>query len=218
MTDAPRHEAEPSVSGAADADVTTDIPQPRQRAFLHLTFGERVLSGLWTIARFALFRLSPGFLNRWRVMLLNLFGARVHPTTKIAPSVRIDFPWNLVIERNVAICHEVIINCMGLVRIGERTRISQYSHICAGTHDYQRRDMAIVRCPITIGKGVWIAADAFVGPDVTIGDGCMLAARSSAFGSLPAGQICVGEPAEPRRDRFEHEGEYAASQVAGEHV
>jgi putative colanic acid biosynthesis acetyltransferase WcaF len=197
-------------------DVTTDIPQPRQRVFLQQSFSERFLSVLWTVSRYTLFRFSPGFAHRWRVFLLNLFGAHIHGSARISPSVHIDFPWNLTVEPHVTICHEVIINCMGRVRIGERTRISQYAHICAGTHDYQRRDMGIVRCPITIGRQVWIAADAFVGPNVTIGDGCMLAARSSAFGDLPAGQICVGEPAEPRRQRFEHEGEYAASQVAAE--
>ena len=29
-----------------------------------------------------------------------------------------------------------------------------------------------------------------------------LAARSSAFHDLPAGKVCIGEPAEPRYDRF----------------
>jgi putative colanic acid biosynthesis acetyltransferase WcaF len=97
------------------------------------------------------------------------------------------------------VAHKVIINCMGRVRIGAGTLISQYAHLCAGTHDYRRRDMRIVSCPITIGSGVWIAADAFVGPDVTIGDRSLLAARSSAFSDLPAGQVCLGEPAKPYR-------------------
>ena len=79
------------------------------------------------------------------------------------------------------------------------SRISQYAHLCAGTHDYRRRDMKIVSRAITIGKGVWIAADAFVGPDVTIGDRSLLAARSSAFSDLPAGHVCMGEPARPSR-------------------
>jgi putative colanic acid biosynthesis acetyltransferase WcaF len=87
------------------------------------------------------------------------------------------------------------------VSIGDRTRISQYSHICAGTHEYQRPDMRIEPRPITIGNDVWIAADAFVGPGVRIGDGAMLAARSSAFHDLPEGMICVGEPARPIKRR-----------------
>lgn len=195
-------------------DVITELPKPGRRVFLQPSPNERVLGLLWTVVRHSFFRFSPGPLNRWRVTLLKIFGAKVDSTVRIAPSARVDFPWNFAAEANVTICHQVVINCMGQVTIGSGTRISQYAHICAGTHDYQRRDMAIIRCPITIGRNVWIAADTFVGPNVTIGDGCMLAARSSAFGDLPAGQICVGEPAEPRKERFGFEGEFAASQVA----
>jgi len=183
--------------------ITTQMPVRRQRVFLNQSTSERLMGIVWTLVRNTVFRFSPGPLNWWRVMLLRLFGARVHGSAYISSSARIDFPWNLIIEPGVCICHRTIINCMGEVRIGASTRISQYSHVCAGTHDYQRRDMAIVRCPIDIGCNCWIAADAFVGPGVHLGDGCMLAARSSAFGDLPAGQICVGEPAEPRKARFE---------------
>ena len=118
-----------------------------------------------------------------------------------------DFPWNLIVGDGVAIEHGVIINCMGEVRIGDRTRISQYAHIVAGTHDYERPDMRIIRSPITIGKDVWIAADSFVGPGVSIGDGSLLAARSSAFKALPAGAVCVGEPARPVKPRDLHQGD-----------
>ena len=71
--------------------------------------------------------------------------------------------------------------------------------------------MKIVRRAITIGCNVWIAADAFVGPGVTLGDDCLLAARSSAFHDLPAGQVCIGEPAKPRRARYEESQQPTAS-------
>lgn len=201
------------LAAAAEAEqqaalaLTTMVPEPRQRIFLPQSFADRVKGFWWSIVRTMLFRSSPLSATRWRALLLRLFGAKVHPTAAIAPSARIDFPWNLTLGRGVVICDCVIINCMGEVCIGERTRISQYSHLCAGTHEYAHRDMKIQRCPITIGKDVWIAADAFVGPGVTIGDGCLLAARSSAFRDLPAGQVCVGEPAIAVRPRFEKEEE-----------
>lgn len=213
MIDTAPQNSEHNPSAHTGGDVT-HIPQPSRRAFLKLSFREKLAGLMWTVVRHSMFRFSPPPLHRWRVLLLNIFGASVHRTVRIAPSARVDFPWNFTADAHVTIMHQVIINCMGRVTIGEGTRVSQYAHICAGTHDYQRRDMAIVRSPITIGKDVWIAADAFVGPGVTLGDHCMLAARSSAFGDLPCGQICIGEPAVPRKDRFEHEGEYAAVQLA----
>ncbi len=187
------------MTAAAEA-ITTEIPDPKQRNFFPQTLGQRVAGFWWSVVRHTLFRWSPPSLNGWRRWLLRRFGAAVHASVRIAPSVRVDFPWNLAIDRDVVVAHNVIINCMGRIEIGAGTLISQYAHLCAGTHDYRRRDMKIVSCAITIGKGVWIAADAFVGPDVTIGERCLLAARSSAFSDLPAGHVCMGEPAKPSRE------------------
>ncbi len=178
---------------------TTEISGPRRGVFLPQTVAERVLGFWWAVVRGLLFRWSPPPLNRWRIALLRLFGAKVHSSAFISPSVHIDYPWNLIVDRDVIMAHCIILNCMGTIEIGAGTIISQYAHLCAGTHAYQRRDMQIVRRSIKIGKGVWIAADSFVGPGVTIGDDSLLAARSSAFSDLPAGQVCMGEPARPYR-------------------
>ena len=134
-------------------------------------------------------------------MLLRCFGARVGRRSIVFPSVRIQFPWNVTIGEQCVIEASVIVNAMGKILIGDLTHISQYAHLCAGTHDYENPTMPIVRKDVTIGKDVWIAADAFVGPGVTIGDGSLLAARSSAFGHLPGGMVCIGEPARPVKPR-----------------
>ena len=177
------------------------VPPPRQRIFLPQTWRERALGFWWSIVRATIFRWSPLPCRRWRAFLLRRFGATVGRFVFVAPTARIEHPWNLTLGEHVFIGEHVIINCMGAVTIGERTRVSQYSHLCAGTHDYQARNMQIVRCPISVGKDVWIAADAFIGPGVSIGDNCVVAARSSAFRDMPAGQICIGEPARPHRGR-----------------
>jgi putative colanic acid biosynthesis acetyltransferase WcaF len=46
-----------------------------------------------------------------------------------------------------------------------------------------------------------VAADAFVGPGVTIGAGAVVGARSNVFGDLPAWTVCVGSPARPVKRR-----------------
>ena len=174
---------------------TTVVASPRRRVFLRQSMGERLAGAMWTAVRVGLFRTSP--FNFFRVFLLRLFGATIGRGVRVSPSVRVHFPWHLNLGDDVVIAHKVIVNCMGEVRVGDRTRISQYAHIVAGSHAYQQRNMHIVRCPITIGADVWIAADAFVGPGVTIGDTCMLAARSSTFADLGSGFIYKGEPARP---------------------
>jgi putative colanic acid biosynthesis acetyltransferase WcaF len=188
-------------SQARAAALITHVMGPRHRVFLPQTRINRFRGFLWSAVRSTLFRWSPPSAVGWRNLLMRMFGAKVGHGAAVAPSAHIDHPWNLGLGDGATICEHVIINCMGSVSIGDRSRISQYSHICAGTHEYQRPDMRIEPRPIDVGKDVWIAADAFVGPGVRIGDGAMLAARSSAFHDLPEGMICLGEPARAVKPR-----------------
>jgi len=87
------------------------------------------------------------------------------------------------------------------VTVGARTTVSQYSYLCTASHDHTRRDMPLVTSPIVLGEDVWITADVFVGPGVTIGDGAVVLARSSVVRDLPAWMVCVGTPARPLRRR-----------------
>jgi len=49
--------------------------------------------------------------------------------------------------------------------------------------------------PVTIGAQVWVAAEAFVGPGVTMGDRSVLAARGALFADSEADGIYSGNPA-----------------------
>ena len=61
--------------------------------------------------------------------------------------------------------------------------------------------MTLIVKPITIGDGVWVAADVFVAPGVSIGDLSVIGARSTVLKDMPAGFVCYGYPCEPRRPR-----------------
>jgi putative colanic acid biosynthesis acetyltransferase WcaF len=87
------------------------------------------------------------------------------------------------------------------VTIGDRVSISQHAHLCAGTHDYDDARMPLLRPPITIGDDAWIAADAFVGPNVTVGEGAILGARGCAFSDLEPWTIYGGNPAKKIKPR-----------------
>ncbi|MGI9013542.1 MAG: colanic acid biosynthesis acetyltransferase WcaF [Phycisphaerales bacterium] len=173
----------------------THLPPPRRRVFMQQSLAERIGGVLWRLVRRTIFRWSPPAWNGWRRLLLRIAGANVGPRACIHPSAIIDFPWRITIGAGCHVAHKVIVNAIGNVAIGDDVRISQYAHLCAGTHDHRNPQMPIVPRPIVIGERVWIAADAFVGPGATIGAGSLLAARSSAMGALPAGMVCIGEPA-----------------------
>jgi putative colanic acid biosynthesis acetyltransferase WcaF len=111
-----------------------------------------------------LFRLSPRPFFACRRLILRCFGARVGAQVHTYPSTRIYFPWNLTIGEWSAIGENVLVYNLGPVTIGQKVTISHGAHLCAGSHDYTRADLPLLKPPITIGDQVWICADAFVGP------------------------------------------------------
>jgi putative colanic acid biosynthesis acetyltransferase WcaF len=91
---------------------------------------------------------------------------------------------------------------MAPIAIGARTIVSQRAFLCAGTHDISDPSFQLAARPITIGSDVWIAAEAFVGPGVEIGDGCVLGARACAFKKLEPWTVYLGNPAAPVKSRI----------------
>lgn len=166
------------------------------------TLRQKVARALWYIVEATLFRLSPQPFYRWRAWLLRLFGAHVDRTCRIRPTVKVEIPWHLTIAAHTVVGDYAILYCLGPITIGARATISQYAHLCAGTHDHTRSDFPLLRMPITVGDDAWIATDVFVGPGVTVGTGTVVGARSSVFRDLPAWKVCVGNPARPIKDRI----------------
>jgi putative colanic acid biosynthesis acetyltransferase WcaF len=153
---------------------------------------------LWNVIS-PLFRLSPRPLWAWRRMLLRAFGAEVGSEVHVYPTVRITMPWNIRIGDQAAIGDRAILYALGPIEIGPRATISQGAHLCAGTHDITLLDRPLVKSPITIGAEAWIAADAFIGPGVKVGERAIVGARSVAMKDIAPGWIAVGNPAHPIR-------------------
>lgn len=179
----------------------TDEIRAADRHISAWTTGEKIRRLLWACVQATIFRFSFYTMNGWRAFLLRRFGASIGRKCVIRRTARIEIPWHLTMGEHSCIGDFCIIYCLGEVTIGDRVSISQYTHLCAGTHDYTRQDMPLLRPPIVIEDDVWLAADVFVGPSVRIGKGAIVGARSSVHGDLPAWKICVGNPAKPVKDR-----------------
>jgi putative colanic acid biosynthesis acetyltransferase WcaF len=162
---------------------------------------EKIARLLWAITQATAFRCSFHTMNGWRAFLLRRFGARVGTPCMIRRTVRIECPWNLTIGNSAAIGDRAILYALGHITIGDRVTISQHAHLCAGTHDFDHPDMPLIRPPITIERDAWIAADAFVGPNVTVHEGAILGARACAFSELEAWTIYGGNPARAIKPR-----------------
>jgi putative colanic acid biosynthesis acetyltransferase WcaF len=156
---------------------------------------------LWWLVQAIFFHTSPQVLFGWRRLLLRLFGARVGKNVLIRPSVTVTYPWKVTIGDYSWIGDGAVIYSLSDITIGSHAVISQRAYLCAAGHDYSRVTFDMLPGPIRIGDQVWIAADVFVGPGVTVGEGCLVGARSSVFHDLPAGMVCFGSPAEPVKPR-----------------
>lgn len=159
------------------------------------TTREKIARVLWGFVYTLFFRPSLHNLYGFRTLLLRCFGAKVGKNVRIRPSVRIVIPWNLTIGDDVAVGDGVILYALGPISIGRRTFISQYAHLCAGTHDYTSLDYPLVRAPIDIGEDCWIAAQAFIGPGLAIGNRCVIGACAVVVKDVPPDQIWGGNPA-----------------------
>lgn len=186
--------------GAGDSGVV-DADAAAARHISPYSGGEKVARLLWAIVQATLYRFSFPTWYRYRVLLLRLFGAKVHSTCRFRRLTRFECPWNLTAGRNTSAGDGTMLYCLGPVTLGERVTISQGAHICAGSHDFTRADLPLLRPPITIGDDAWIAADAFVGPNVTIGERAILGARACAFKDLQGDFIYGGNPARQLRPR-----------------
>jgi putative colanic acid biosynthesis acetyltransferase WcaF len=156
---------------------------------------------LWNLTAVVLFRFSPRPLHGWRSFLLRLFGAKVGAGVHVYPNVKIWAPWNIELGDECGIANGVILYSQGKIIIGQKTVVSQGAHLCAGTHDYTMPGFPLITKPIHIGDHVWIAAEVFIHPGITIREGCVIGARSVVTQDMPAWKVCAGHPCRAIKER-----------------
>jgi len=156
---------------------------------------------LWEVSSPILFRLSIRQFWSWRNMLLRIYGAKIGQNVRIHPSVKITVPWKLTIGDNVGIGDGAILYSLGHITIQDSATISQYAHLCAGSHDHREKSFNLTKNDILIGAGAWICADAFVGPDVEVGNHAIVGARAVVVQNVEPSSIIAGNPATLIRHR-----------------
>jgi putative colanic acid biosynthesis acetyltransferase WcaF len=170
------------------------------------SLGNRLLRVCWQLSWLVLARFTPPPLHGWRRLILRAFGAKIGRGARVHASVSIWLPANLELGEQSLIGPGVRLYNQGRIRIGARTVVSQRAHLCASSHDMHDPLFQLVLRPVTIGERCWVAAEAFVGPGVTMGDRSVLAARGVLFRDAAADGVYSGNPAtylKPRELRSE---------------
>lgn len=165
------------------------------------SLGNKVARVLWAIAYRFFFRMTPArWFVSWRNWLLRRFGAKLGKVW-IHPRARIWAPWLLEMGDDVYVDEDVYLYNPYGITVGDRVIISLRAFLCSASHDHEKPTYDLVGGKITVGSDCWIAAEAFIGPGIDIGEGSVVGARSSVFKDVPPWKIAVGNPAKPIGDR-----------------
>jgi putative colanic acid biosynthesis acetyltransferase WcaF len=150
---------------------------------------------LWSLTFRWILYILPGRFSFLKSFLLRLFGSDVGCGCLIMHRVNVLMPWNLRLGNYVTIGAGVWVYNYSLVDISDRSVISQGVSLCTGSHDYNDSLFPLVHSPIRIEKDVWLAADVFICPGVSVAEGSVVAARGVVGASiLTAWGVWAGNP------------------------
>jgi putative colanic acid biosynthesis acetyltransferase WcaF len=171
------------------------------------SLGNRVLRAVWNVSWALLASWTPPQMRFWRRFLLKLFGAHLGESSDVRGSARVWYPPHLHLADRALLAERVTCYNMAPISLGRAALVSQGAHLCAGTHDIASATFQLTARPIVIGAQAWIAAEAFVGPGVEVGEGAVLGARGVAFRSLDPWMVYGGNPAKPLKRRVLRDGD-----------
>jgi len=119
----------------------------------------------------------------------------------IYPSTKIFAPWNLEMKSHSCIGPYAKIYNKDKITIGENAVVSQNASLCTAGHDISDSQHSLITAPIVIGDRAWIAAEAFVGMGVTVGEGAVVGARAAVFKDVEPWTVVGGNPAKFIKER-----------------
>lgn len=161
-----------------------------------LTIANKLHRLVWNIACLILFRpfIGPLF-KKWRIFVLRLFGAKIGKGCAINSSAIIWAPWNLDLGDLVSIGQKAQLYSVDRIILKTKTCVSQGAYLCTASHDIRKKNNPLITAPIIIESFSWVAADAFVGMGVTIGEGAVVGARAAVFKDVEPWTVVGGNPA-----------------------
>ena len=159
------------------------------------TTANRVRRMCWSVCWNVLARPFPkSTLMPWKRFLLRMFGAKIADTAAVYASARVFMPWNLVMKDYACLASGVDCYNAARVEIGVNATVSQRAFLCTASHDIASPRHEQFEKPIRIGDRAWVAAEAFVGPGVTVGEGAVVGARAAVFRDVEPWAVGGGNP------------------------
>ena len=177
-----------------------------QELISELSFKHKLERMIFGIAWAIFVRPIPrDMLSGYKRFVLRLFGAKLSDSAHVYSSAKIYMPRNLVMEGLSNIGPDTTIYNVDVITIKDRATISQGAHLCTASHDISDWGEKLITAPITVEPYGWVAADAFVGMGVTIGEGAVVGARAAVFKDVEPWTVVGGNPAKVIKKRVMRE-------------
>jgi putative colanic acid biosynthesis acetyltransferase WcaF len=181
-----------------DGPITHDIANRHASPW---TLKQRVGLLLWEWAWGLLCVWTPKPLYRWRLLILRLFGAKIHGTPFVHQRARIQIPWHLTLHDHCAIGDRTNLYSLGPIEVGPQATVAQEAYLCTGTHLFDHPNQPLVTAKIVIGANAFIGARTFILPGITVSSNAIVGACSLVTKNIPANSIWAGSPARFKRWR-----------------
>jgi putative colanic acid biosynthesis acetyltransferase WcaF len=169
------------------------------------SLNSRIYRLVWTVISLLAIRWRPRRMGMGVTKFIyRLFGANVSRQAYLYNSASVYDPRNLILEGGCELGPNTEIYNVNVVKLEDGARISQNSYLCTAGHDISVITplMPLTSAPITIKKNAWVAASAFVGPGVTIGEGAVVGARGVVFKDVEPWTVVGGNPAKVLKKRM----------------
>jgi putative colanic acid biosynthesis acetyltransferase WcaF len=130
----------------------------------------------WEFCWFFFCKWTPKPANKWRLIVLRLFGATINGRPFVHQRARIQIPWNIALNDRSCIGDRTNLYSLDRITIGERSIIAQEAYLCTGTHSLSHPNKPLKTAPVSIGCDVFIGARAFIMPGVSIANSAVIGA------------------------------------------
>lgn len=163
----------------------------------------KIKARLWRLFWLFFYRPTPWFMYKYRVWLLNLFGANVASTAHPENSAFVEFPWNFTMGDKSSIGEFSWIYCLDKIVIGSNSCVGQRCQLITGSHNYRSSNFEMLTSPVSIGDGCWLSCSVTVLMGVSIGNYSVVGINSLVTKSISANKVVFGNPATVFSKRFE---------------
>jgi maltose O-acetyltransferase len=163
---------------------------------------------LFTIISFLL--LDNQMSGNMRATLLRWNGAKVGKRCFVRGGLQIQESFNCTLGDDVFINSGCCMDNSAPIIIGSRVQFGFQVTLITGDHNIgssHSRAGSYCGGSIIIGEGAWIGARAIILPNVTIGNGAVVAAGAVVTRDVPPNTLVAGVPAKPLRVLDKMEGE-----------